>query len=422
VGKAIVYCGACGKSLSEGDFEKGKAWLVKGAPCCKDCAPEPAPAPRSHAPGSSARIPVPAHAVPRPASTRRVVMHGPVRSSAGLVAGVGVAVAVGVLVLWIALPSGKPQAPPPAPVQSKVEAKAPPPPPPEKSKVDANESARIEREMASQKDQADAAKFERFLEDARKKVREVADLDRAAEEIIRMLASLETMAGSRKAEVAALREEYRKRVAGASLDELLAQIREKSANTSRLPGVAEEVVELFEKAAKIAEGRAPELEALRTKTMAAIETAEKAWGVDIGFEAGFEKKLSFVADWGGLGYTEDPGQVREGKRAVFFKAGSDGGSFGFPGVFEGRTYEVTCWARRLAGSGHSCVGIEFWTEGEERLSKEVLAITSTDYLRLTKTVTAPKRARRGLFWIWVDKSKGDSAVVDDVAIRLRPRR
>src|SRR2546425_8821688 len=39
MGKPIVYCGGCGNSLLEQDFEKGKAQTVDHQPFCSACRP-----------------------------------------------------------------------------------------------------------------------------------------------------------------------------------------------------------------------------------------------------------------------------------------------------------------------------------------------------------------------------------------------
>jgi hypothetical protein len=44
MGKPIVYCGACGRSLREADFEKGQAHIADSQPYCVKCRPMEAPA------------------------------------------------------------------------------------------------------------------------------------------------------------------------------------------------------------------------------------------------------------------------------------------------------------------------------------------------------------------------------------------
>jgi hypothetical protein len=62
MGKAIVYCQICGRSLYEDDFDRGKASRLQNRPYCAECRPEGLPAPVPPAPPprrtSSDRIPV----------------------------------------------------------------------------------------------------------------------------------------------------------------------------------------------------------------------------------------------------------------------------------------------------------------------------------------------------------------------------
>jgi len=54
MGKPILYCGDCGRSLREEDFDRGKAGYVGPSPYCLSCRadavppePEPEPGPKS---------------------------------------------------------------------------------------------------------------------------------------------------------------------------------------------------------------------------------------------------------------------------------------------------------------------------------------------------------------------------------------
>ncbi len=102
VGKQIVYCGGCGKSLLEQDFEKGKAHTVEFQPYCTTCKPLPKPISSSTAVKalkSSARLPSvpPTARIPKaPASAKRSPL-------VLLLAGAG---ALFLLIIVIALASG----------------------------------------------------------------------------------------------------------------------------------------------------------------------------------------------------------------------------------------------------------------------------------------------------------------------------
>src|SRR5436190_22669046 len=59
MGKAIVYCQACDKSLREEDFERERAFKQENSNFCVDCRPElAAPVPREPTPPSTPRKPI----------------------------------------------------------------------------------------------------------------------------------------------------------------------------------------------------------------------------------------------------------------------------------------------------------------------------------------------------------------------------
>src|SRR5689334_8650064 len=133
MGRPIVYCAICGKSLREEDFSKGKAHVVDNASYCTGCriVPEPLSKP---APAAKP-TPTPPPVVPKPsgasskalpsATPRRA--HAPVAdesSSLGLVIGIAVVViAIVVLAIVLMSGSGPSSAPPALPTIN-----APPPP------------------------------------------------------------------------------------------------------------------------------------------------------------------------------------------------------------------------------------------------------------------------------------------------------
>jgi hypothetical protein len=122
MGRPIVYCGICGKSLKEDDFSKGKAHLVDNAPYCVTCriVPEPLPrpgqppTPKPGPPAPPAKPPAPAKTLP--SSTPRHHSAAPPASgslSTGLVVGILVAVIVLLVIVVIVLSNGGPSAPAP---------------------------------------------------------------------------------------------------------------------------------------------------------------------------------------------------------------------------------------------------------------------------------------------------------------------
>ncbi len=137
MGRPIVYCGICGKSLREEDFSKGRAHVVDNASYCTGCriVPEPlaAPAPRASPPTPVAPKPSGASSKSLPSSTPRRA-HAPVpeqSSSLGLVIGIGIVVIAILVLVVILMSSGSPPAPPPAlPTTNAPLNRAPDPPRP----------------------------------------------------------------------------------------------------------------------------------------------------------------------------------------------------------------------------------------------------------------------------------------------------
>jgi hypothetical protein len=118
MGKPIVYCGSCGKSLREEEFAKGKAHLVDNTPFCTKCRPLPPTAISLPTEAASSGVPT------RPA------LSSPIRhlesttledsSSKALLGGVGLALLGGAVLIAVALNSPSPPATPvtraPAPI------------------------------------------------------------------------------------------------------------------------------------------------------------------------------------------------------------------------------------------------------------------------------------------------------------------
>jgi len=135
MGKQIVYCGGCGRSLYEDDFARGKAHTVDNRPFCAGCRPLSGPPPSStslkalpwasesssgkHASArKTARIPV----VPTPSTTRRIhAPSQPSRSKTPFLVG-GSLAAIALVVLLVFAVAGGSSPPPPSVTE------APPPP------------------------------------------------------------------------------------------------------------------------------------------------------------------------------------------------------------------------------------------------------------------------------------------------------
>ncbi len=73
MGKPIVYCGGCGESLREADFEKGRAHLLEGQPYCTRCRPLPAGA----APATPVKPPTTKIPLPSPTPRKTTTAHIP---------------------------------------------------------------------------------------------------------------------------------------------------------------------------------------------------------------------------------------------------------------------------------------------------------------------------------------------------------
>lgn len=121
MGKSIVYCDGCGKSLPEDEFNRGKAHFVEERPYCTACKPLPEAPPPKTPPSLPKKIATSRISLPPAGSTRRipVLPPGPARrSSARTVAWAAGAGALLVLVLVLALSGGSSRPSPPTPPSS----------------------------------------------------------------------------------------------------------------------------------------------------------------------------------------------------------------------------------------------------------------------------------------------------------------
>lgn len=200
MGRPIVYCSECGRSLRDEDFQKGLAGTIENRPYCSACrtlGPPPATTSSMRTPAvSSGRTPKPFSAAPPPR-----------KKSTALIAGAICGAALLVLVLGVSLSGGPRPAPPPA----VVDEPPPPPPPLPPPRKPGSESA---ERAAAEKERVD--RFERFLKDIRAGL-EDARFDDRREEIRTMIARAGEVAGSRKGEVESLSALFTRRSLEASL-------------------------------------------------------------------------------------------------------------------------------------------------------------------------------------------------------------
>jgi hypothetical protein len=117
MGKPIVYCVNCGRSLREDDFLRRQAWMLDNRPWCATCKPLPAEAPVTPGRAFPARRPssgqVPAATPRRPLPTSRPASKAPLLIGAAFAAAAAV-------VLAILMSGGGPPPPPPARAAAKA--------------------------------------------------------------------------------------------------------------------------------------------------------------------------------------------------------------------------------------------------------------------------------------------------------------
>jgi hypothetical protein len=312
MGQEIVYCEACGVSLREADFAKGKACEVDHRPYCTACAPFRPPAPE---PARPSRKVSSGHLEAIPGTPRRAIPTVPAAKGpqpaviAGIVGGV-----VLLIVLIAFATSGGTPTPPPAnapsrtgrePVLEPREKSAPPPRRTEEEPRRLASGARDADTLREPTEEEKSARFEAFLAQIRTRIAEDPGFQRRTE-VERMIAAAEKMAGTRAAQVREVRSLYEKSLEDAGKAAIDAARAEAETLWSQ-----KKYAEAVERARTIPEAfhgtrRAEELRAFADDlAKRATEAAEKdrlealgpwkVWKVESSGEAGMPKLLDSYA-------------------------------------------------------------------------------------------------------------------------------
>ena len=215
MGQEIVYCEACGVSLRETDFAKGKACEVDHRPYCTACAPFRPSAP-PEPPRTGSRKVSSGHIPAIPATPRRAISTLPASrgSQPAVIAGVVGGIVLLILLIAFATSGGKPDLPPAVEpphksysAPSDKEKTAPPTRRTEEEPRRLASGAKDADTLREPTEQEKAARFEAFLGQITTRIAEDPGFQRRAE-VERMLGAAEKIAGSRAAQVAELRTTY----------------------------------------------------------------------------------------------------------------------------------------------------------------------------------------------------------------------
>jgi hypothetical protein len=300
--------------------------------------------------------------------------------------------------------------------------KKPPASPP--SPVRKTETARVDEEMRLEMERADAKKFSNFLGQIRDLMQNKAAIPRRKNEIEAMITAAEKMQGSRKAEVDAIRLEFKRGLEEAELEALLAAVREEEELTPDLLDAQAKIEALLKEALAAAGSRRAEVETLRAEYARKFEEARKSWKIALGFEEGYERNLEKLERWGaegGFKITQKSNEVHGGKRALVMTGKNEGGSFWLSGIREGHTYVFSLWGKSTASAGKLYAGFNFHAAmNEEKLLKtSVEIINSPTYRQFTVEAEAPPSSRLLNFWIWKDKNANGPCFIDDMTVTLK---
>lgn len=288
MGKAIVYCGDCGKSLREEDFARGLAFSHEDGPFCVQCRPRPARAELMPA-GSSAKLKAIAPAPPSttripapPATTRRSAPRGPQGSRAGILGGIAAGLILLGILATVFSPGGKePSRTPPAtavprPPPSPSAPPPPTPPPPAPSPRPAGEDP-TEREIRERQKREEAARLDRFISEIRAMIQEAPRPQDRRAEIEGMIASVEKTLGRGHPQTETLRAQLAARILEAerreTVEPLAEQVRMALGDARRIRHRRDEIEKLI--AAVETAGARAEAADLRARAAKAFEEAER---------------------------------------------------------------------------------------------------------------------------------------------------
>jgi hypothetical protein len=207
MGKPILYCGDCGRSLREDDFDRRKAGLVQNLPYCLECRPDAILADAKPVATSSARV------RPLPSSTpaRSLPASRATKTPWAVAAAVGGAVLLVALVGALSTSPPKP-APPPAPRPAPAVVARPPESEPEPAARPRPAPPRPLQPETAPPPENPAVVLDRYLGDIQAIRASDAGFKRA-DEVRAMLRHADGIAGPRKAEVDALLAGYEKEIA-----------------------------------------------------------------------------------------------------------------------------------------------------------------------------------------------------------------
>lgn len=124
MGRPIVYCGSCGKSLREEEFTKGRAHLLDNTPFCSTCRPLPAAATAAPSASSSSST---SRSSWTPATRRREASASGGQTSKTLAGGALLAALAVVVAIGVTLHGGGTPSPAPRPADPTPAARVPEP-------------------------------------------------------------------------------------------------------------------------------------------------------------------------------------------------------------------------------------------------------------------------------------------------------
>jgi hypothetical protein len=214
MGKSIVYCGQCGRSLSEDEFKRGRAQVIDHQPYCADCRPVRAPVESVAERPSSGMNPAVGKMMRRPGSRAGT------SPSPRLLLPIGAGCAAILVIVIVVMSSGAPPAPPYSPAVTPPPAPSLPAPrtptagtspleaAPRPSPSPSRSPAEVDREMKAEMAKEESAKFDRFLTQIRETIARGWLTPQQRAETGDMIATAMKRAGDRRAEVEKIKAEF----------------------------------------------------------------------------------------------------------------------------------------------------------------------------------------------------------------------